>query len=55
MCQILQIRNAYKLFVGKPHVRRSTGSLGTCVNCTVREKDVKVRGGMNWLRTECNK
>jgi hypothetical protein len=59
MCQILEMRKAYKLFVNKLQVRKGVGFLGInegiILNCTLREKDVKVRSGINWLGREFNK
>jgi hypothetical protein len=59
MCQILKMSKAYKLFVEKRQVRHGVGFLriyeGIILNCTLREKDVKVGAGMNWLGKEFNK
>jgi hypothetical protein len=49
----------YKLFVEKRQVRHGVGFLGIyegiILNCALREKDVEVRAGINWLRKEFNK
>jgi hypothetical protein len=53
------MRKAYKLFVEKLQVKHGVEFLGInegiILNCTLREKDVKVRAGINWLRREFNK
>jgi hypothetical protein len=48
----------YELFVEKRQVRHGVGFLGIyegiILNCALREKDVKVRAGIKWLRKEFN-